>query len=294
MNLPRESVCRELCAIVAANKSGRGVSHLCTPTLWGQAAALLFSAQRVGIVTGFFIPSAMSSETDGPPGSVALAMSLRRLGVHVEIGTDTRNVKALGAAALSVGFPLGKVTDLEKNDWQIAPDVLVFIERLGRAHDGCYYDMRGADVTEFTAPLDSLALTASVPVLAIGDGGNEVGMGNLKDKLRNNHSTDGSIQSIVRADVVLPVDVSNWGAYSLAALLALKAKQWVGHTVKEEKKMLLALQRQGAVDGVTRKPTLSVDGMEELEHFFVISGLESLMQCELKYSALNSPETSLS
>lgn len=292
MSLSRDSIYSSLSALVAGNSTGRGVAHLCAPSFWKEAMALLFSSKSVAIVTGFFIPSVMASETDGPPGSVALAMCLQRLGVSVEVGTDTNNMAALCAVAESVGFPLSQVIDLEKRQWQsIVPDLLVFVERLGRATDGRYYNMRGVDITDFTAPLDSLAMTATVPVLAIGDGGNEVGMGNLKDKLRNNLSTDGDIQSIVRADVVLPVDVSNWGAYALAALLSLHSNFWVGHTSKEEKKMLLALQRQGAVDGVTHQHSLSVDGLGELEQYSIISGLESLVQSELKASALNSSES---
>lgn len=44
--------------------------------------------------------------------------------------------------------------------------------------------MRGRDVSEFTAPLDRLFLQTrarKITTIGVGDGGNEVGMANLRD-----------------------------------------------------------------------------------------------------------------
>ena len=55
-------------------------------------------------------------------------------------------------------------------------DLLIFLERPGRAGDGRYYNMRGRDISASVVPLDDLAahaLERGLPVIGIGDGGNE-------------------------------------------------------------------------------------------------------------------------
>src|SRR5918995_195414 len=55
----------------------------------------------------------------------------------------------------------------------------VAIERCGRSADGRPRNMRGVDVSPWTAPLDDLFLAGPWIRLAVGDGGNEIGMGKL-------------------------------------------------------------------------------------------------------------------
>jgi hypothetical protein len=67
---------------------------------------------------------------------------------------------------------------------RLNPDHLVSIERPGRAEDGRFHNMRGLDITQHTAHIDALFIEASnreIPTTCIGDGGNEIGMGNVRD-----------------------------------------------------------------------------------------------------------------
>jgi len=67
--------------------------------------------------------------------------------------------------------------------------------------------------------------------------------------------------SRVPATVCLPVDVSNWGAYALTAALSAFYRRWLGLDDGEEGTMLSAVLNAGAVDGVTKRADLSVDGI---------------------------------
>merc|ERR1719330_1440974 len=59
--------------------------------------------------------------------------------------------------------------------------------------------------------------------IAIGDGGNELGMGKVIDKIRTNPkiSNGDLIGAVTSADHLIAASVSNWGGYALAAACAL-------------------------------------------------------------------------
>ena len=58
------------------------------------------------------------------------------------------------------------------------PALLISIERCGMSKDRKYYNMRKVEVSEHTAKIDHLFLEFPTSI-GIGDGGNEIGMGNL-------------------------------------------------------------------------------------------------------------------
>ena len=72
---------------------------------------------------------------------------------------------------------LNGVIDLAKTEHI---DTLVYIERVGPARDGSPHNMRGIDITEWTAPLSQLTLLG-LHTIGVGDGGNEIGMGRVED-----------------------------------------------------------------------------------------------------------------
>ena len=249
--------------IVASDSRSRCVSKLCRPEFWGEALQLFMRAPRILIVTGFFIRKAGACETDGPPGAAVLGRALQRVGKEVFLITDRRNYPCLRACSRSIGGPLAVHVD---TPGRIPMNVglLVYIERPGHAADGCYYNMRGDNVGDVVAPLDRAAETAmerGVPVFGIGDGGNEAGMGLLNEPLARMMPDYASCLSTVSANLCLPVDISNWGAYALAGLLSRFYRKWIGLEENEESLMLEALLESGAVDGVTGKPGMSVDGV---------------------------------
>ncbi|MDR3279586.1 MAG: DUF4392 domain-containing protein [Synergistaceae bacterium] len=268
---------RRLTEIAAPGDSKRGPSGLCSDDLWVSALELIKRSRSIAIVSGFYVMSANAPETDGPTGSVSLARSLLRLGYDVAVWVDSRCEGCFLSCAEVLGFPADRVIDVSRDmDGTEYPDALIYIERIGRASDGAYYDMRGNDISSVTSPLDGFALSGKSRVLGIGDGGNEVGMGNYRDELAA--IMDGYERCLcsVGADICIPVDVSNWGAYALSAALSIDAGKWVTHSASEETAMLDALRSSGAVDGVTKKPGMSVDGFGLEKHLEICGELLEL------------------
>jgi hypothetical protein len=266
---------RGLTGISAGGVSGRGPSALCTDGLWADALDIIGDARSIAVVTGFFIASAGAPETDGPSGSVVLARALLQAGIETEIWTDARCLGALLACAGSVSFPADRIRCVSGTGAE-PPGLLIYIERLGRADDGAYYDMSGKDVSSVTTALDEYALSGAARVIGIGDGGNEVGMGNYTAPLRAMMPGYARCLSSVGADVCIPADVSNWGAYALSAALSLDRGVWLGQTEAEETAMLAALVSAGAVDGTTKKISMSVDGFDISKQLEIVSSLRGL------------------
>lgn len=62
------------------------------------------------------------------------------------------------------------------------------------------------------------------PSSGIGDGGNELGMGKVHDKIKQNIPNGETIASKESADFIITCGVSNWGGYGLCfALFALRS-----------------------------------------------------------------------
>jgi hypothetical protein len=269
---------RKLTEIVAGGTSGRGPSALCTYDLWDNALDLIGGASGIAVVTGFYIPSVSAPETDGPSGSVTLARALSRFGIETEIWTDFRCIEALKVCAASMDYPGSSVRDVSENMESVTPPaLLIYVERLGRASDGAYYDMKGNDISAFTCPLDDFALSGASRVIGIGDGGNEVGMGVYKAALSRLMPGYAKCLCSIGADVAIPVDVSNWGAYALAAALSVKAGEWLAQTENEEIKMTEVLRKVGAVDGVKKISSGSVDGFDISKQLQIRSALRDLL-----------------
>jgi len=290
---PFLAVAKDVAECVASGRTRRGISGLGSVSVWRSAVALLEKSERIAVVTGFFVPEKEdassegvcsarprgAAETDGPPGAVILGRALARLGKDVFLVTDALCAAALAACSAAVGGPPVRCAAVGAEVLAEDPRALVFLERLGRSADGRYRNMRGEDISAITPPLDDavpLAREAGIPVLAIGDGGNEAGMGALGEGLVRAVPGFAAALSVVAADVALPVDVSNWGGYGLAVLLSLRSGKRLGHLPGEEQAMLRALVAAGAVDGVTKRCELSVDGLSLREHCRLVWRLEEL------------------
>ena len=102
---------------------------------------------------------------------------------------------------------------------------LVAIERCSLAQDGKPHREHGWDISGDTAPLDYLyqdeGWTPNWKTIGIGDGGNEIGMGNLPADIVQNDIPNGPlIAARTKADFLIVSGVANWGAYALLAAIA--------------------------------------------------------------------------
>ena len=266
----------ELTRIVASGITGRGPSVLCKDVFWEEAVRLIEKSARVAVVSGFYVPAVSAPETDGPTGALALARALAKMKKDVFVWTDALCLDCFKGCASVVDFPRTRVLDASSPDFACGrPDLLIYVERLGRAADGAFYNMRCEDITKWTPPLDAFALQGDIPVVAIGDGGNEVGMGNFTHELAEINPTYADCLCVVGADVCIPVDVSNWGAYALVAALSASGDSWLGQSAEEERAMLETLCSCGVVDGVTKRCEPSVDGLGLDEQLRVREALEA-------------------
>ena len=116
--------------------------------------------------------------------------------------------------------------------------------------------MRGEDISPRCACFDYFMTLSSCPTIAIGDGGNEIGMGNISEAIAQLDITPAA----TKCDELLIADVSNWGAHGLIALLAKWHKEDLLNRINPLD-ILQYLSAKGSVDGVTRENTLTEDGL---------------------------------
>lgn len=246
------------------------------PGYFHRAAMHLRDLQGTVIIgTGF--PVSGTFETDGPVGAIALYGALEKLGA--------KPVIACGAPLSRALMGEYEVLELCARDLHSAhgeaatqllayqPQAVIAIESPGLTADGRYYNMRGEDIFTHSTLFDPFITLANCPTIAIGDGGNEIGMGKLNDALADLDIAT----SVTSCDELLVADVSNWGAYGLIAFLALWSQRDLLASVFPVE-LLNYLSSRGSVDGTTGENTLSEDGLPPQEGLRVIEHLRQLTQ----------------
>lgn len=226
------------------------------------------------IGTGF--PVVDTFETDGPVGALALYNALEALGAKPVIVCGKPVSAALASDYNVCEIHVGPHDQREQEAAaalaKYQPEAVISIERPGQAEDGDYYNMRGESIGARAACFDSFVRQAECPTIAIGDGGNEIGMGNIVDALAQldiNAST-------TKVDELLIADVSNWGAYGLMAFLSVWNKVDLLKEVKPLE-ILQYLSDLGSVDGVTRQNELTEDGLPVEQGEQLLSDLRQLI-----------------
>jgi hypothetical protein len=218
------------------------------------------NADTVVVVTGFYLDG--RCETDGPVGALMLAYALEVTGSEVKIVTDRLCHEVFQKMKIPFpvfDFPITGLSQSEKIGedliTQLDPSVIVSIERCGRARDGRYYNMKGADISAHTAKID---LLFDFPkTLGIGDGGNEIGMGNIYDAVIKGVPHGDTIASVVRTTHLIISSVSNWGTYGLIAYLSRITGEKL---LTQEDHILTEVVKAGAIDSFSRRSELKVDG----------------------------------
>lgn len=224
------------------------------------------------IVTGFCCFG--QGETDGPVGSHFLALALKRLGFNPIIVTDNYSSTYFDQAdyeSICCGFE----TDFQALAEKLRPVACIAIERCGRASDGGYYSMGKKDISDVTPPLDTLFLerAADCLTIGIGDGGNEIGMGNYHDTLQ---ATGKIIPSCVTADHCIVATVSNWGAYGLMAALGQLAGTMLLPDPENVTAFLKKIVASGATDGILGPGHCSTDGFDISTDAGILEALREL------------------
>lgn len=297
--MPAKETIRQFELLARHDPGGRGLASSDAESHLFSAAANLLDAERVILVTGFCIRAAMIGETDGPSGTLAVAHALRQLGKEVVLVSDkfSDGLLEAGAKVLGAPYPITVLSPVqEESDRAIdallasfAPTQVVAIERPGSAIDGHRYSMRGEILDELVPSADRLLTPPgerSYATIAVGDGGNELGMGHLRDSLMDRINLGELIFCDTEADHVIPAGISNWGAYALAASLAVLSGKPVLLKPEDELAVLEAQVAVGAVDGCTRKNEVSVDGVPIADYLKTVSAIYDGCQAHLATQAI--------
>ncbi len=279
---------------------GRNIGALCAAARGGLrgAATALASAQpcRVGLITGFYVPlgAPPAAETDGPAGTALLARGFGVVGIPCRLATDEpcRNacavaLAAAGAAevpvdAVAVGAPRTPLIET----WRDAGIThAISIERCGRSADGTPRNMRGQDISAHTAPLDELFAAGPWQTIAVGDGGNEIGMGAVPGSLIAQHVAHGElIACVTPAQHLIVAGVSHWGAYGLLGALACLRPDWRESLIGcldegLDRRVLEAMLADGpAVDGVSRVQAATIDNLGLAVHHQKLRTIRALAE----------------
>jgi hypothetical protein len=263
--------------------------------LRGAAAALAAATSaRVGLITGFYVPlgAPPAAETDGPVGAALLAKGLAEVGVPCRLATDEpcQSACAAALAGAEAADVLIDTADVAATiaTWRRAGIThAISIERCGRSADGAPRNMRGLDISSYTAPLDELFTAGPWETIAIGDGGNEIGMGSLPRELIAQYVAHGeTIACVTAARHLIVAGVSNWGAYALLGALAALRPDWRERLLaclneKLDQAILEATVNHGpAVDGVSRLRTMTVDNLEMAIHHSKLREIRALVQAQ--------------
>lgn len=244
-----------------------------------RAAQKLLQAPRgnVLITTGFYV--AGYAETDGPIGTLAVAKALEGLGYHGIVITDKYckgffELKNISVEYVAIGADRSVYEEiLEKYQ----PVYLISIERCGHNLENEYANMRGDNITGQTACIDTLfemAAEKKIPTIGVGDGGNEIGMGNVRQVILEKLELN---PCVVTVDDLIIATTSNWGAYALAAYMAKLSGKPVFITYEEIEEYMAQIVALGCVDGVTKQKKMGTDGFSmEIEKEIITSLKEAI------------------
>ncbi len=284
----------------------------------------LKAGSLVYIMTGFVLHPFGKAETDGAVGAVMLARALvNAFDAKPVIICPEECVNALALIAQCVGLGVCySVEDVIKNTSsagiltftkdrsaaaacadeiisQGVPDAVIAIECPGENASGVYHNAKGVDVTRLEAKQDILfekLCGMGVLNIAIGDLGNEIGMGAIGGYIKENIpfagenacgcGCGGGICVRTKADNIITAAVSDWGCCSLIAMLAfILENSDIMHDAVLEEKALDAAAEGGLID-MTGKGIPAIDGFGT----DIILPIVTLMK-ELVCSTLNLRES---
>lgn len=268
---------------------------------------------RVFILSGFIMRDYGRPETDGPIGAAVLAraLSLGLGAVPVGISEDSI-VPCMDACFSTAGMVLAETEKLDSGRHRFGlsgfpvdedeaaaaardllerhrPKALIAVERPGAGKDGHYHGGGGFEVSSFTAKTDILfaeARKAGVATVGIGDLGNELGMGAVADIVADGVPLGDIIAARQEADATVVANISNWGAYGVAACLAaMTGNSDAFHDGEHEKRLIEACVRAGAIDPVGGQLRLYVDGSDAHTNASLVDLLRSVVELSQREGA---------
>ena len=274
----------EICRAAMADPAHRGLAgHTKALPRLEDLAKSLAGARGAVLISGFPVRTrwGVVGETDGPSGICWLAGALTRLGVPVQIYTGQNCFDQIEAAR-QLAAPKAQLRLLPHRGGaefarqqleEFCPSHLISLERPGRSADGVCYNSKGISIEELVADAEPLFLEAGrrgVATIAVGDGGNELGMGRARPLVEEYVRFGSRICARQQADHTLVAGVSNWWGWGLCGALSLAAGRDLLPTAGQEEALLGAVLEAGGADGETARADGTVDGMPLSVHLEVL------------------------
>lgn len=269
----------QLRALLSRDATGRGLAQAAPAPDFNALTDTLLAAKRAVILTGFPVDcgEVCCGETDGPGGAANLARALKAVGCGVTLLSDRISLPQVRAAAdyLVPGTEVvcltakGTEAFAESLLARLRPTHFFTIERPGKGADGHFHNMRGGVIDSMVTDTDfllSLSRRLGAVTIAIGDGGNELGMGALRSEIEARVPHGAKLAAVEKADFTLVSGVSNWWGWGVAALLSAATGRWLLPSPEEEFHLLSAVVEAGGVDGCTHEGALSVDAQSLSTH----------------------------
>lgn len=247
----------------------------------------LSEGDLVYLLTGFVLMPHQHGETDGMIGTVLLARALvLAFGARPVIFVPENNLEAAKKLCYACGLHMYRSVDEVRNMPAAAavipftkdaaaaeamadrflsqgmPKAVIAVECPGANANGVYHNALGYDFTPYEAKQDALFLKckqAGILNIAVGDLGNELGMGAIADHIRTyipyagkgacSCGCGGGLLSAAAADHILTGTTSDWAVYGLIAALSYLCRDLdIMHTPELEKKACEAGCAGGLVD----------------------------------------------
>ena len=275
----------------------------------------LKAGDSVIIATGAGDPVALPhGETDGPLGAAALARTIDLafgakpilIGEERSMPSTRMCTEAAGlmivdeelfvqrtGLAMAYDYPLGPKEGRKMAEWLIdhhKPKVIITVEKAGPSKGGKCHSITGKgrslDIMANVWELTDLAMEKGIPVIGIGDGGNEIGFGKIYDAVcaiqpwgaKCKCPCNSGVATVSSADILVSAAVSNWGAYGICAMLAIMLKnENLLHDTLCEYRMLDASLRAGAQDGSYTTLVPCVDGISLESNKAIITLLKEIV-----------------
>jgi len=276
----------------------------------------------VFILTGFVLLPHKVPEMDGMVSSVLLARSLVMafgakpviicpedcleavkkcagvVGLHIY--EDLQMVRELPYSMGVLAFTKNPARAQIEAEWilkEAFPCAVISVEAPGANNRGIYHNAVGKDVTELEAKTDvlwELLRSKGVLNIAIGDLGNEIGMGAIAEHIKKYVpftapeecvcGCGGGILAASKADHVITATCSDWGCYGLMAALAyLKRDMEILHREEMEAEVMRVASRSGLID-MTGSLLPGIDGFNTRMNTGIVSLMRQCTAYAVRYS----------
>lgn len=301
-----------------ARQGGEPLTYLFSRDLAGHCE----KGRAIAIATGFMIRKAGEPETDGLTGTAYLAYVLSRgLGLFPVVICEKGAAEAARASVKATGLeeyelpggmcgnavlgqgrfavvPFPAQGDACSEEGQAAsmetllsldPCAFVTIERPGKNAKGIPHTTFGAAMGDISADIDAVLekfKATGKMTFAIGDMGNELGMGLVEDVVEEitpygkvcSCGCGGGVAAAAKADRVMMGSISDDACYAIGAALAerLGRTDLLPEAGLIERSLKEAVSA-GAVDGITAENVLSIDMVPWKAHRALIELIRELV-----------------